>query len=214
MSEASDARFWNRMARGYAKSAIADMAGYERTLERTRAHLKPTDAVLEFGCGTGTTAIRLAPHAARYVAADISEQMIAIGREKAAEAGVTVTFEVATVAGMAGDDGAFDVALGFNILHLIEDRRAALANVARLLKPGGLLITKTVCLRAMNPLLGVAVPLMRAVGLAPSVAMLAPDDVEREIVAAGFTIVERDYHGSGKKDPRPFFVARKTVVAA
>jgi ubiquinone/menaquinone biosynthesis C-methylase UbiE len=214
MSEASDARFWNRMARGYAKSAIADVAGYERTLERTRAHLKATDAVLEFVCGTGTTAIRLAPHVARYVATDIAEGMIAVGREKAAEAGVAVTFEVTTVAGMAGDGSAYDVALGFNILHLIDDRRAALANIARLLKPGGLLITKTVCLKAMNPLLRVAVPLMRAVGQAPFVAILGPDDVARDIEAAGFTIVERGYHGSKKNDPRPFFVAKKTPSAA
>jgi ubiquinone/menaquinone biosynthesis C-methylase UbiE len=213
MSEATDARFWNRMARGYAKSAIADMAGYERTIERTRALLKATDAVLEFGCGTGTTAIRLAPHVARYVATDIAEQMVAIGREKAAAAGVTLTFEVATPAAATGADGAYDAALGFNILHLIDDRRAALANVARLLKPGGLLITKTVCIGAMNPLLRFAVPLMRAVGLAPTVAILNPQDVEREIEAAGFAIVERDYHGSKKRDPRPFLVAQKAAAA-
>jgi ubiquinone/menaquinone biosynthesis C-methylase UbiE len=211
MSEASDARFWDRMAKGYAKSQIADMAGYERTLERTRALLKPTDAVLEFGCGTGTTAIRLAPHVQRYVATDISENMVAIGRQKAADAGVAVTFEVATAAGMGGADASFDVALGFNILHLIDDRAGALGNIARLLKPGGLLITKTVCLKAMNPVFLIAVPLMRAVGLAPSVVILGAADVEREIVAAGFTIVERGYHGSKKKDPRPFFVAKKAT---
>lgn len=209
MSEASDARFWDRMAKGYAKSAIADMAGYERTLERTREYLKSTDVVLEFGCGTGTTAIRLAPHVQRYVATDISENMVAIGRQKAADAGVAVTFEAATVAGTGGADASFDTALGFNILHLIDDRAAALRNVARLLKPGGLLITKTVCLKAMNPLLRVAVPLMRTVGLAPSVAILGPDDVARETEAAGFTIVERAYHGSGKNDARPFYVAMR-----
>lgn len=206
---ASDARFWDRMAARYAKSPIADMAGYERTLERTRAHLSPSDAVFEFGCGTGTTALKLAPHVARYVATDISGEMIAIGRAKAAEAGVAVAFEVSTPDAMTGVDGAFDAALGFNILHLIDDRRAALAGVWRLLKPGGLLITKTVCLKSMNPLLRFAVPLMRAVGQAPFVAMLGPDDVARDIESAGFTIVGREYHGSRKNDPRPFFLARK-----
>ena len=37
MSTASDARFWDRTSRKYATAAIADQAGYERTLDRTRA---------------------------------------------------------------------------------------------------------------------------------------------------------------------------------
>jgi len=43
MSTASDARFWDRTSRRYAKGAIADPAGYERTLDRTRALLLPDD---------------------------------------------------------------------------------------------------------------------------------------------------------------------------
>ena len=37
MSTASDTRFWDRTSRKYAAAAIADQAGYERTLERRRA---------------------------------------------------------------------------------------------------------------------------------------------------------------------------------
>ena len=36
---ANDARFWDRIARKYAADTISDMAGYERTLERTRHYL-------------------------------------------------------------------------------------------------------------------------------------------------------------------------------
>jgi ubiquinone/menaquinone biosynthesis C-methylase UbiE len=82
MSMADDARFWDRIARKYARSAIADQAGYERTLERTRALLGPGDRVLELGCGTGTTALRLAGGVQDYVATDLSAGMIAIAKEK------------------------------------------------------------------------------------------------------------------------------------
>jgi len=41
MSSVSDARFWDRTSGRYARSAIADQDGYERTLERTRGLLKP-----------------------------------------------------------------------------------------------------------------------------------------------------------------------------
>ena len=84
MSITSDARFWDRSSRKYAKSSIADLNGYERTLERTRAYLQPGDSVLELGCGTGTTALRLADGVQSYLATDISGGMIAIAEEKLA----------------------------------------------------------------------------------------------------------------------------------
>src|SRR5512147_1333278 len=94
---AKSTHFWDRAARKYAAQPLADPAAYERTLERTRHYLKNTDVVVEFGCGTGTTALKLAPAAARIVASDISPEMIAIGREKAEVEGVrTVEFAVAT----------------------------------------------------------------------------------------------------------------------
>ncbi len=208
---ANDARFWDRIARKYAVDPIADMAGYERTLERTRALLKSDDTVLEFGCGTGTTSLRLAPAVGRIVASDISSEMIAIAREKAAAEGChNVTFEVATPDAAPWLDGTFDAALGFNVLHLVAARGAALKSVHRLLKPGGLFISKTSCLKDMNPVVRIAVPVMQLIGKAPYAAVFSPPELEREIAAAGFEIVERARHASRGKDTRPFLVARRT----
>jgi ubiquinone/menaquinone biosynthesis C-methylase UbiE len=207
---ASDARFWDRIARKYAADPISDMAGYERTLARTSQYLERDDVAFEFGCGTGTTALRLAPSLARLVAIDISSEMIAIAREKAqAEGCSNVTFEVATPDAARFPDETFDVALGFNVLHLVAARDAALRNVHRMLKPGGLFISKTPCLKDMNPLVRLAVPLMQLVGKAPYVAFLSADDLEREMAAAGFEIIERARHASRGRDARPFLVARK-----
>ena len=98
---ANEARFWDRAARKYAAAPISDTAGYERTLTCTREYLKPGDHALEFGCGTGTTALKLAPSVARYVATDISPEMIAIAREKAGKEGVDNAERHAFDAGVA-----------------------------------------------------------------------------------------------------------------
>jgi ubiquinone/menaquinone biosynthesis C-methylase UbiE len=78
-----DARFWNRIARRYARMKVPDEASYRHKLDRTRAYLGPGPEVFEFGCGTGTTALHHAPHVAHVRAVDISPAMIAIAREKA-----------------------------------------------------------------------------------------------------------------------------------
>jgi ubiquinone/menaquinone biosynthesis C-methylase UbiE len=210
MAAVADQRFWDRAARKYASDPIADMAGYERSLDHTQRYLKASDSVFEFGCGTGTTALRLAPSVASYLATDLSSEMIAIAREKAADAAcANITFEVATANATPAPAARFDVALAFNVLHLIADRQAALDGVARLLKPSGLFITKTPCLKEMNFAIRLAVPLMQAVGQAPYVAIFSAEELEQEIVASGFDIVERARHGTRGKDVRPFLVARK-----
>lgn len=209
-STAADAQFWNRTARKYAQDPIKDMAGYERSIERTRHYLKATDVALELGCGTGTSALRLAPDVARLVATDVSAEMIAIAREKAAHAVCqTVEFAVASLQDPGQDAGPYDVILAFNVLHLIAHRPDALARISRQLKPGGLFISKTPCLSEMSWLIRMAVPVARAIGKAPYVEFFTAADLEREIEAAGFTIVERARHGSGAKDPRIFVVGRK-----
>lgn len=71
MATPIDARFWNRVARRYARAKIGDPQGYERSLERTRALLGPGDRVLELGCGTGMTALRLAGSVQAYLATAI-----------------------------------------------------------------------------------------------------------------------------------------------
>ena len=209
-----DTRFWDRAARKYAADPIADMAGYERTLERTASLLKASDTVLELGCGTGTTALRLAPRVRQIVATDVSGEMIAIAREKAAAQGCRNVEFMAVAADRApGLDGSYDAVLAFNLLHLVPDRPAALAQAHRLLRPGGLLVSKTPCLSEMNLLIRLAVPVMRLVGRAPSVSFFTAPELEADIAAAGFEIMERARHGSGRKDARIFIAARKPGAA-
>ncbi len=209
-----DTRFWDRAAAKYAASALADPDGYEQTLAATRNHLSGK-TVLEFGCGTGTTAIKLAPDARRYVATDISPAMLVIARDRAsAEGGSKAEFVVAIPENAPFESASFDVAIGFNILHLVKARPDMLRALHRLLKPGGLLITKTPCLGELGFLprvmIGMVVPIMQAIGKAPYVASFSSSQLEAEMNAAGFDILERARHGSKPKpEARVYLVARK-----
>lgn len=213
MSIQQDARFWDRLARKYAADKIADEAGYERTLARTKAYLKPTDAVLEFGCGTGTTALRLAPFARTMVATDISGEMIAIANEKrSAEPALAgrLGFVRAALEQLDYPEETFDVVLGFNALHLMHDVKDCLRRVRRLVKPGGLFISKTPCLGDMSPFIRAAIPVMQLFGKAPKVSIFTARQLEAAIMAEGFEIVEVARHATKGKDTRPFIVARRS----
>jgi len=211
MSITSDARFWDRSSRRYAKSSIADLNGYERTLERTRAYLQPGDSVLELGCGTGTTALRLANGVRSYLATDISGGMIAIAEEKlAVESIPALSFRTATAEELVNEETRFDAILGFNYLHLVRNVPGTLRSIHVLLKPGGLFISKTPCLGDMNPLIRLLLlPAMRAIGKAPHVSSLGASELEHLIIGAGFDVVVRESHASKGKDQRPYIVARK-----
>lgn len=205
-----DVRFWNRNAASYAADAIKDEDGYRRTIGAVIEHLAPGDRVYEMGCGTGTTALKLASHVHRYTATDISGEMIAIARQKALAAQcLNLDFEVDGTGELAQAEAPFDVALAFNVLHLVPSLEAAVAAVHGLLRPGGMFISKTPCIALMNPLIRLAIPVMQIFGKAPTVVILDPARIRNALTAAGFQIVEEAWHATKGKDMRPYFVARK-----
>ncbi|MGY3036000.1 ubiquinone/menaquinone biosynthesis C-methylase UbiE [Bradyrhizobium sp. USDA 4354] len=211
MSIASDARFWDRTSRKYAMGAIADQAGYERTLDRTRALLRPDDRVLELGCGTGTTALRLAGDVQDYLATDISAGMIAIANEKHAAGPIPgLIFHTATAEALTSDTARFNAVLGFNYLHLVRDLPGTLRRIHALLAPEGLFISKTPCVGDLNPLIGFALlPAMRAIGKAPYAGVFRAAELSQHICAAGFDILATERHAIKGSDGRPFILARK-----
>jgi len=211
MSTANDARFWDRISRKYAKDAIADQGGYERTLERTRALLKPDDRVLELGCGTGSTALRLAGDVRSYLATDLSAGMIGIAREKQSVSAIpTLDFQIATAEASILEAGRFNAVLGFNYLHMVRDVPGTLRRIHTLLAPDGLFISKTPCLGDMNPLLSlVLLPGMRAIGQAPYVSVFRQAELCRLVSSAGFDLLATENHASKGNDRRPCIVARK-----
>ena len=209
-----DTAFWDKIADKYAAQPIADMTAYEYTLNRTRSYLHANDHVLELGAGTGGTARLLAPGVAQYTATDLSPAMIEIGRQKAISEGIeNLTSRAATIEQALQGDGAVDAILGFNILHLLPDQGAVARMAHAQLKPGGLFITKTPSQPRGKALaywfmMKVAVPVLRLLGRAPYVNLPKIADLEADIAAAGFEIIETG-NGPAKTPPSRYIVARK-----
>ncbi|MEQ8248746.1 MAG: class I SAM-dependent methyltransferase [Alphaproteobacteria bacterium] len=203
------AKFWNRMAAGYARRPVADEASYQKKLAITRSYLKPGMAVLEFGCGTGSTAITHAPHVAHIHAIDISTNMIEIARRKAADAGVrNVTFECATLDSFMAPAEAFDVVLGLSILHLLPDRRGTIAKVYTMLKPGGIFVSSTICLGDSMKWLRPIVPAIAWLfGLV--LRFFTSTELLHEMKDAGFNI---DHEWRPGPNKAVFIIAKKPVA--
>ena len=201
------ALFWDKLAERYAAQPVKDLPAYEATLARTRSHLSKTDRVLEIGCGTGTTALKLADAAGDITATDYSPGMIGIARRKAEAAGArNVRFEVARAGDARVGETPYDAVLAFNLLHLVGDLRFTLASVAETLRPGGVFISKTPCLGDRRWLFGPMIGAMRLVGKAPSVLLFTQDELDTAIEQAGFRIVET---GGYPRARNHFVVARK-----
>lgn len=205
-----DHTFWDKAAEKYAAQPISDITAYDQTMERVVSHLTPDTRVLELGCGTGSTALRLAPHAASILGTDFSAGMIA--QAEAREGAGNVRFLQADAFDTALDEGGFDVVMGFNLLHLIEDVPSALARIHSLLAPGGLFISKTPCLAERSlgwkyGLLKYLIPVMQWVGKAPYVKFESIAGIDLQIEAAGFNIIETGNYPV--RPPNHFVVANR-----
>ena len=198
--------FWNRVAQSYSERPIGDTETYERKLAATQALMEPDMQVLELGCGTGSTALRHAPHVAHITASDLSDAMIAIGRAKAEQEGIgNITFTQSGVEDFKRDK-SYDMVLALNLLHLVPDRSRALETIHSLLKPGGFFVSSTVCLADRMWYLRPVIPILQYLGKAPYVDFLKAETVLEEVSSAGFEAQEHWTHGRANS---LFLVAKK-----
>jgi len=203
----NDTKFWDKVARKYAASPIKNMDAYTKTMDRTRAYLSNEDKVLEVGCGSGSTAILLATSVAHITASDISANMIEIAKGRARDQEVeNVSFAQAALPDATLEQESYDAVLAFNTLHLVPDLPPVIRNLREALKPGGMLITKTMCLAEQSRLWALPLFLMRLIGKAPYVSLLTFDALEQSMIEAGFELIET---GSYPAPRNRFIVAKK-----
>lgn len=202
-------RFWDKIADRYAKKPVADEAAYQKKLEVTREYFDPETEVLEIGCGTGSTAIAHAPYVKHILATDISSRMIEIAREKATAQDVdNVTFKRLAIDELNVPDQSVDAVLGLSVLHLLENKDAVIANVHKMLKPGGVFVSSTACLEGPMRIFKYIGPIGRFLGLIPYVAVFSQQELITSLQDAGFDIAHQWQPGKGKA---VFIVAKKAV---
>ena len=100
---------------------------------------KPLDA-LDVGCGTAFLALQLAGLGHRAVGVDGTEAMLALARAKASQAGLVIDFRLADAAELPFPPASFDLVIERHVIWTLPDPAAALADWARVLRPGGRLV--------------------------------------------------------------------------
>jgi 2-polyprenyl-3-methyl-5-hydroxy-6-metoxy-1,4-benzoquinol methylase len=199
-------KFWDRMAKYLDREERKDEATNIKIIEKTRNQLKISDNVLDYGCGTGTAAIEIASCVKKVTGIDISSKMIEAAKGKTVERKVkNIDFEQTTIFDENLKKGSFDVILCFYLLHLVEDTPKVMHRINELLKPGGLIISATPCIR--GTFLGVLLSPVSKIGLIPPIKSFKISELEDSIANVNFEIVETEcLH---QRSQQYFVVAKK-----
>ncbi|MGY2002718.1 class I SAM-dependent methyltransferase [Blastococcus sp. SYSU DS1024] len=121
-----------------------------RTAANSAGHLlpvlRPGLDLLDIGCGPGTITVDLAARVApgRVLGLDVSPDPLDEAQALAARTGVAVTFAVGDVYSLDLPDASFDVVHAHQVLQHLTDPVAALREMARVCRPGGLVAVRDV----------------------------------------------------------------------
>jgi ubiquinone/menaquinone biosynthesis C-methylase UbiE len=182
-----------RFARAYAR-AVGRMNGRGATEHRRRILAGLHGSVIEIGAGDGS-AFRLYPLAVtRILALEPDDYLRSLALKRAATSAVPVTVVPAAAEHIPADDGSADAVVASLVLCSVADQAAALAEIRRVLRPGGILAYYE-HVRSERPVLAAVEDL-----LTPAWQRLAggchPNrDTLAAIAAAGFTIQENQRFG-------------------
>ncbi len=125
--------------RSHRSRTVANSAAY------LLSRLHPGQSVLDAGCGPGTITAGLAAHVApgRVTAIDTSQEVLAEARALAAGQGVTnADFAVADLYALPYPDSGFDIVHAHQVLQHLADPVAALREMGRVCRPGGVVAAR------------------------------------------------------------------------
>ena len=97
----------------------------------------PAGRAIDLGCGTGTNVITLVQHGWQVTGIDFAPRAIRLAKRKMKQTGIQADVSVGDVTRLQGIQGPFDLALDLGCFHGLPNRPAYLAELRRVLAPGG-----------------------------------------------------------------------------
>ncbi len=157
--------FWDRWAWFYDLAELTNRGAYAAAARRV-GELVPVGAkVLDCAAGTGKFSLAAAERAAFVLCTDLSRPMLDRAGKKAAKQGRSnIRFAVRDITALPDPDGAFDVAIAANVLHLLEDPKPAVRELWRVTAPGGRLILPTFLQGSAGAAYGTMIKIYQGVG--------------------------------------------------
>jgi SAM-dependent methyltransferase len=149
----------------------------------------PGDA-LDLGCGGGQVSIKLAARGYRIVGVDFAPSAIELARRNAPE----LTFVVGDCLALELPAASFDLAVDNHVLHCIlgADRARFLGEVARVVRPGGLLFSDTMSREGYVDFDRHQLDPTTFVSKGRNRYLVAAHELDAELAAAGFEILVRE----------------------
>ncbi len=121
-----------------------------------------------------------------------------------------MTFEALPAESLGVPDASIDAVMAHSLLHLLDDRESIIADVYRMLKPGGVFVTSTACIGDMMFPLRLIVPVGRWLRLFPTVQVFTIAELKASLETAGFEI---DHEWLPQKNAAVFIVCRRPASA-
>ena len=135
--------FWDRVAGVYDVFVnVINRRTHRRLKEIVSDLIEPDDTVLECACGTGLLSAVIAEKCRQLTATDFSEKMLKKA-EKNCRAFRNITYNQADITALPFADGSFDKVVAGNVIHLLDNPLAAISELNRVCKDGGMLIIPT-----------------------------------------------------------------------
>jgi ubiquinone/menaquinone biosynthesis C-methylase UbiE len=138
--------FWKATAEGYDEWIASDFQDqYEVNWDMLTKYIHPPQRVLDVGCGPGDLSIRISQRCHGVWGVDVTPEMIRIAEQKTALEPANVQFQQADACDLPFEDYTFDTVMSVNALQAMYRPEMALAEMCRVLKPGGELLLITYC---------------------------------------------------------------------
>jgi SAM-dependent methyltransferase len=184
----NDGRYFDRLVAAAGDfNPFADR-GWETLARRFAAAVPGTGLrVLDVGCGTGRSRRIYRDRSERYAGIDLSLGALRLARQRFADA----AWLQADALRLPVRAASFDVVAFSSVLHHVPDRRAALAEALRVLRPGGwaFAFDPNLLHPAMLLFRHPRSPLYNPEGVSPDEQPLLPRTVRADFAAAGFTAI-------------------------